>query len=144
MSNPSRIAMLAQIRSDVVADLTAADTVSDRGRNPFAQAIVDRRCRESEALSCLILAQTPTDLSDVVAVMLAMSEVSDAVQDHACGDAPNTDRVQELAQLVELAAGNVALFLSRTTPAVNAYDQNLLRSLSARLDVVAHSNGGEA
>lgn len=144
MSNPSRIAMLALIRSDVVADITAADTVFNRGQNPAAQAIVDRRCRESDALSCLILAQTPADLSDVVSIMLAMTEASDAVQDHACGETPNTGRVQELAQLIELAAGNVALFLSRTAPPSNAYDLSLLRSLSARLDVVAHNNGGEA
>lgn len=154
MSNPSRIALLAQLRSDLMDDTHAADkrvaalkaAGSPKGSPDVidTESAMDRACRNSTDAARLMLGQAPSDLTDVLSIMLAMTEVTDAIQDHAPPETPAGNRIVELAELLDLAASHVAVLLARDHQPRTAYDRHVARILTRRLAPAPVNAGGEA
>lgn len=154
MSNPSRIAMLAQIRSDLldethaadkrIAALKAAGSLKNGPDVTAAEQAMDRALRSSADVAHLMLAQSPTDLADVLSLMLAATEATDAIQDYACGDTTDTAQILKLAELLDDAVSNVAVLLARDHQPRNAYDSRVATLLTRRLAPAPVNAGGEA
>ncbi|KQM98756.1 hypothetical protein ASE78_05885 [Sphingomonas sp. Leaf25] len=154
MSNPSRIAMLAQMRSDLLDETHAADVrgaalkaagLPKQGPDVIAaQQAMDRALRSSVDTARLMLAQPPSDLADVLSLMLAATEATDAIQDYACGDTTDGAQILKLAELLDDAVSNVAVLLARDHQPRNDCDRRVAALLTRRLAPALAAVGGEA
>jgi hypothetical protein len=146
MSNPSRIAMLAKVREAVGDDIRAADRAVSDGKNGstvWEERILGRACRDDETLSCLIAGQRPSTAQDLLSLMVAITDVSDLLLDAASGE-PDVARLRKLVGLVEMAAGNAALFLDQATEPHTEQERRTVSALRARFHIPAAATGGEA
>lgn len=153
MSNPSRIAMLAQLHSDLMDDTHAADVhigalkAAGGARSvgvAYAETAMDQSCKDASEVTTLMLSQRPIDLQDVLSLMIAMASTADSIQDYASIETPDADRIVSLAERIELAAGNVAAFLHRTAETRNSSDFSVAQIFGKRFDPATVANRKEA
>lgn len=148
MSNLSRIAMLAKIRSDLMDDMTVIEhreaelTVAGNSGASDARDALQHLSASAIALEPIILAQEPVDDRDIITLMLCIAAATDE-QCHANETPGDAARVGELAGLIELAAIRVAVGLAQSAPPSNAYDARTVETFAARLGRMTASTGGE-
>lgn len=118
MSNPSHIAMLAQIRSDLFDEVAqVSDTwcaLRDAGdfRHHDASTVEGRLHDDAAALAFLILSQRPSDMGDVLSLAHCIGDATDEIKSLAEGDAAGLPRINEIADRLDLAANNIVAFLA--------------------------------
>lgn len=136
MANPSHIAMLAQIRSDLfdricaVGEVTAELSRARDFRNVDARQVEDQLHTDVHALARLMLSQRPTDLHDAASITHAIADAADDLQTLAEpeeGKPVNTVQIARLAMLVERAADNVVALLATSAPPRNDVEKRRVR-----------------
>lgn len=141
MSNPSHIAMLAQIRSDLfdrictVGEATAELERTRDFRNVDARQFEDQLHTDAQALARLMLSQRPTDLHDAASIMHAIADAADDLQTLAEpgeGKPVDTAQIARLALLVERAADNVVALLATSAAPRNDTEKRRVRIITQK------------
>lgn len=120
MSNPSRIATLAQLRSDMFDDL---HLIAEKGaefrrtgdlRHHDADKLEGRIHDNAAALAHVMLAEQPADAHDIASLMHCIADAADDLRDMAGSKSANMEETIRLATLIETAADNVVALLAQS------------------------------
>lgn len=120
MSNPTHIAMLAQIRSDLfdevaqVSDAGCALRAAGDFRQHDASTAETRLHDDAAALAFVILGRHPTDMGDVLSLAHCIGDVTDEIKSLAEGGTTGLPRINEIADRLDLAANSIVAFLARS------------------------------
>ncbi len=118
MSNPSHIAMLAQIRSDLFDDLNHVSNRASELRSAGDFRHYDATKQEGRigdtaaAVAHVMMTARPTDTHDIVSLMHCVSDVADDLHTLAEASTPDMQELARLAVLIETTANNVVAFLA--------------------------------
>lgn len=120
MAKPSRIAKLAQLRSDMFDDL---HMVAEKGadfrrtgdlRSHDADKLEGRLHDNAAALAHVMLAEQPVDAHDIASLMHCIADAADDLRDMAGSKSVNMEESLRLATLIETAADNVVALLAQS------------------------------
>ncbi|WP_156361417.1 hypothetical protein [Sphingomonas sp. Leaf67] len=120
MANLSRIATLAQLRSDMFDDL---HMVAEKGadfrrtgdlRSHDADKLEGRIHDNAAALAHVMLAEQPADAHDIASLMHCIADAADDLRDMTGSKSANMVEAARLASLIETAADNVVAFLAKS------------------------------
>ncbi len=156
MSNPSRIAMLAQIRSDLFDNIAHVSEVAaglrvEHGDRCWqaagASQAEDELHEDAIAIVPLILSQRPVDTHDVASIMHCVADAADTIHELAepTGGKPiKADEIIRLALLIERAANNIIALLVATAEPRNGVEQRRTAIIMQRPELAPASQSGEA
>lgn len=135
MANPSHIAMLAQIRSDLfdhaahVGELVAGLRREHGGRcwqSSGASQTEDELYEDAAAIVPLVLSQRPVDTHDVASMMHCVADAADTIHgltEPTGGKPVDGAEIARLAKLIERAADNIVALLALTAKPRNGLEQ---------------------